>query len=1062
MRSIARMGLLVAVLSTVPIASARAPYTIPDARPTSIKQIKEVLRGGGAKESIPEYLEKAMCGGWDKEISIGEGDENGDGFPDDDDGSYIPNVWGVPGRDYRWYGDLRSGMGTRYDRDDADDDVDNEFQYPGSADGLATPCEKNRSSTEKDVWEWKQWWDSYDPVTWEFIEWVPEYELRKHSYQYPEIHDPACRWRMEGGRWPDWPLTPDKPPVPWDQDSVEYEEPPSCYEFCQYLNSFVYEDCLEPYQKDFWVFVGWDEDNVPQFAPITVWTCDAEDVGLKYICTDEKVDEGDWRQACDAPHPDVEEWANARKCVGEQCRCGNGETPQEDVSAEKRCVRVKDEPELAAYESYYRHYSGAGYSREALDQYVAEDVSSKSFDLACYGFYNEFDPKYHQTQKKDRRCVINIDVENMKESQKGKGEYKEGEVKDKDPTDPNNQRPGGPRGPKEPTNDPPIPGHYNIDTDTWYQKLGGAFSFVNEKLFEQWYEKDLGNVFLAYDELDHGKQEATPQINDERLLAESNLMRAFDDTAQPRAYVRWWQAQQTRMSAIMRAPVLRIVLPSAWFVGLDPDDPFLSTQAGSEISIDRADRSDRIELQLEADEDVLGTALAYIERSVLLHVEEEPIPVVVPMGSPAEFRSRARDWCEWYKAENGAKNCDDAPEEVKKVMERLEEYAKRIDDVRELRAELSETAGATLDLQRRLLEPIATWFKDNEGKLKALIRGRERAELELLPEWKKAQAQVIEMHERTNLPWCMNQRYTSPVYSLLDPWLPSRGESGSQQVVTGELGLPQLPTVERPEDVIIDFSAVTAMSGTIKLPVLKPVQIRIDIPTPPTPRELAELPDIQLVRDAMKEAIGEMPEVDNQLSNPPTQEPPPPLSESLLNDGKQALGKMLTILKGMNERYKKFWGSIGPLEPPDPDKPNFDELNEERDKKQKLRCKEWDTNQCQHVEMDLWERVLRIGSRPLVQLKEDFKSIGTARTEATVCLPEDDACQILNPERTDPGFRWEVRGSAANDAPIDALKLKIIKLTQPPPLGDVDPILLSPHDDDPAPLQGFHSIRLLP
>ncbi len=1056
MRSIARMGLLVAVLSIVQAASARAPYTIPDGRPTSIKQVKEVLRGGGETKSIPEYLEAAMCGGWDKQISIGEGDENGDGFPDDDDGSYIPKVWGVPGRDYRWFGDLTSGMGTRYDRDDDDDDPDNEYQYPNSADGLTTPCEQKKDSIDKDTWDFVQNWDEYD-FDLNFVGWVPEYEQRKHTFQYPYFEDPACRWRMEGNRWPDEPaLTPDGPIRASDKDSVEYESPPSCYEFCQYLNRFVYEDCLDPYDKTFITIVGADNNGDPIFDWKTVKTCDDEDRGRKYICTDERVDEDDRNVACDMPVREREEWANSRKCVGQECRCGEGATDE--------CVHVLDDDQKPAYQSYYRHYSGAGYNRKKLDAHVPDDVSTKNFDVACYGFYDEFDPKYHQTKEKDRRCVINIDVEGMKDSQKGKGEYQEGEVKDRDPTEPGNQRPGGPRGPTEPTDDPPVPGDYNIDTDTWYQKLGGAFSFVNEKLFENWYGRDLGNVFLAYDELDDGKQKATPQINDERLLAESNLMRAFDDTAKPRAYVRWWQAQQTRMSAIMRAPVLRIILPSAWFMGLDPNDPFLATQAGSEISIERADRSDRIELQLEADEDVLGTALAYIERSVLLHVEEEPIPVVVPMGSPAEFRSRARDWCEWYKAENSAKNCDDAPEDVKKVMERLEEYAQRIDDVRELRAELSETAGATLDLQRRLLEPIATWFKDNEGKLKALIKGRERAELELLPEWRKAQAQVVEMHERTNLPWCMNQRYTSPVYSLLDPWLPSRKAKGETngKVETSELDLPQLPTVARPEDVIIDFSAVTAMSGTIKIPVLKPIQIRIDIPSPPTPRKLAELPDIQLVRDAMKEAIGKMPRVDNKLSNPPTQEPPPPLSEDFIGRSKQALADMLTILKGMNERYKKFWGSIGPVTKLDPAQPNFEELNKEKNLKQELKCKEWDTNQCQHVEMDLWERVLRIGSRPLVQLKDDFKSVGMPRTEATVCLPEDDACQILNPERSDPGFRWEVRGSSANDAPIDALKLKIIKLTQPPPLGDVDPILLSPHDDDPAPLQGFPTIRLLP
>jgi len=1027
----------VAVLSIAQIASARQEFSIPNARPTSIREVKEALRGGGEKESIPEYLDAAQCGGWDKTISIGD---KGAII-----GNYIPAVIGVPGRTHWWAGDMRSGMGARYDDDDEGNDVDDQYSYPANADGLATACEKDRTSIQKNVWEWKQWWESYDPVTWQFIEWVPEFEVRAHNYQYPEIHDPACRWRMEGNRWPDFPLTPDADPVQWDQDSLEYEEPPSCQEFCTYLNSFVYRDCLDPYLKDFWTFNGWADDGTPIFVPIQVWTCDPEDEGLKYICTDETVDEADRAVACDVPHPDIEEWSNARKCVGEQCRCGNG--------ASDACVRIRDQEERAPYESYYRHYSGVSYSRAKLDARVPDDVATKSMDLACYGFYDEFDPKYHFTRPKDRRCVINVDVENMRETQKGKGEYTEGNVVDKDPTDPVNQRPGG---------DPEANGVFDVTSDTWYKKLGRSFSFVNEKLFKDQYDGDLGNVYLAYDELDDGTQRATPQINDEQPLAESNLLRAFDDTGNPRAFTRWWQSQQTRMAAIMRPPVLRIVLPSAWFMGLDPNDPFLAAEGGGTVT-KRANRSDRIELQVEADEDVLGTVLAYLERSVLLHTEEEPIPVVVPMGSPTEFRARAGDWCEWYKAETGEKNCDNAPEDVKSVIKRLEEYADRIDDVRALRAELANVAGATLRLQRDILEPIAAWFNTNEAALKELVQNRERAEQDLIPLWERAHAIVRQMADRTNMPWCMNQRFTAPIYSLLDPWLPSRSiQQESGDISTSELNLPELPTIKRSDDVIVDFSALTTMSGTLKIPVLKPVQIRIDIPTPPTPRELPELPRIDDIRAAVQNAIGAMPTVENHLTNPPAQRPPAPIGEDQLNEARAALVRTEAIVRSMNERYAKFWGSIGPVQPLDPAQPNFEDLQREKERKERLRCKEWDTNQCQHVEMDLWERIQRIGSRPLVLLREDFESVGTRRTEATTCLPEDDACHILNPERTDPGFRWEISGSSANDAPIETMKMDILRLTQPPPLGTIDKRLLAPHDDDPSPIQTFPPIRLLP
>jgi hypothetical protein len=240
------------------------------------------------------------------------------------------------------------------------------------------------------------------------------------------------------------------------------------------------------------------------------------------------------------------------------------------------------------------------------------------------------------------------------------------------------------------------------------------------------------------------------------------------------------------------------------------------------------------------------------------------------------------------------------------------------------------------------------------------------------------------------------------------------------------------------------------------------VQIRIEIPSPPEPAKLPELPPIAGIREAVANAIGNMPDVVNELETPPSMEPPAAISNEIIADARTALQNMKAIVDNMNERYEKFWKSIGPLKPLDPEAPDYEQQLKEKEKKENLRCKDWDDMPCEHVEMDLMERVQRIGSRPLVQLKHDFESVGTKRTEPTNCLPEDDACHILNPEKTDPGFRWEVRGSSANDAPIDELKLEILTLTQPPPIGTVDPLLLRPHQDDPSPLQSFPSIRLTP
>lgn len=1014
MRSIVRLsvrhgsiGLLFVLWCISQTSVAREPFRLQKNGLPSLQGINDALRGNDPATSIPAYLEGAQCGGWDKETDV-------DGF--------IAHVWGVPGRRYDWAGDIRSGMGKRIDSN-GNGNPDDDYEFPDSAKGLTTACERGRDRDWKEVWRPVNDWVTIDGET------VTEYAPGWHEFAYPYFEDPSCRWRIDTGAWPPEPLNDDEF-FNFNKDGWEHEEAESCTNFCDYLNSFTYRDCVDVQPRDIELEDGMDDDGNILTRWITIQTCNRE--GMRYICTDEEVDDGDRAAACTEPDPEVEEWANARKCVGQQCRCPNAENPD-------ACLKVGGDGK--EYQSYYRLYDDAGYSRNALTQHVPRDDAEKNFQTTCFGFYNEFDPKTHRTDDADRRCVINITVEEMRETQQGTASYRERRVVDRNPTELQNQRPGGING---------TPGAFDVETDTWYQKLGGAFSFVNEKLLQGLYKHDLGNVYSAYNDLDNGVQHATPQISDNELFAESNLMRAFDDTGNPRAYVRWWQEQQTRMTALMRPPVLRIVLPNAWFMNIDASDPFVTVQDQTTDATDRANRSDSIELQIEADDDMLGVALAYLERSMLLHIEEEPIPIIVPMGSPVEFRARAADWCNWYKNEHAVTTCDSAPQEIIDIMNRLEEYATRIDDYRALRAELSLTAGAVLDLQKRLMEPVARWFIDHSQQLQTLIDDRERTEQELLPMWQDVRRILTELHEQSNLPWCMNQRFTSPLFSLI-PF----GNAGSTSSVY-DLNLPTLPLIPHTEDILIDFSTVSTITDTLKIPVLKPLQIRIEIPTPPTPGPLAPLPPINDLRTVLADAITSMPTVQNDLTSSELPDPPTFISSETIDRARNALGSMADILNDMNERYKKFWMSIGPV------KPGEEQFNRQIELKTAMKCANFNDLPCEHDEMDLLERGRRIGSRPLVQLLNDFDSVGTARMEPTVCLPEDDACHILHAEKTNPDIRWEIRGTITSDASIDNQKMRLMKLTLPPPLGTLDPLLLQPYENDPSPIQSFPLIRLTP
>lgn len=1023
MRFLARMGLLATLTCVFGAAAAREPFRIPGGTPTSIREVVDVLRGPIEDGEEPDedrhlsvYLENAQCGGWDTGLGV-EG--------------YVADVRGLPGREHDWDGDVLTGMATRADAD-GDGNPDNDYAFPDSARGLATACAQKTPNITKTVWAPVRNWVTVDGEN------VVEYGPGDHVFAHPYFEDPACRWRFEGGAWPAEPLAPDAPIPNSDKNSWETEDEQSCTDLCLYLNSFVYEDCLDVQPRDITVPDGVDAAGDPVEREIRINVCARE--GRRYICTDGEVEPDDRAAACFNPHPDVEEWANARMCEGQQCRCPNAEDPA-------ACLTVRDQKnDEKRYQSYYRTYREAGYQRDAL-HHAPQDVAAQNLQSTCFGFYDEFDPKTHRTEAKDRRCVINIDVRDRFETQKGKALYQEGGVQDRDPTDASRQRPGG---------EDDAPGAFDDDEDAWYKKLGGAFSLVNERALNERYDGDLAKVYLDVDELDEGRLSATPQINDGQPYAEHSHLRAFDDTGQPRVYSQWWQEQQARMASLLRPPVLRIVLPNAWFMGLDPNDPFIGGSGGEPAG--RANRADRIELQIEANEDMLGAAMAFIERSLLLRVEEEPIHVAVPAGSPVEFRARAADWCNWYKSQSGEKTCDGAPQEIKDILTRLEEYAARIDEYRQLRVELAETAGAVLDVQRRMLEPIARWFADHQQQLRNVADSRARVERELLPQWRQIQTGVALLHERTNLPWCMNHRYTAPILTQIDPWLPSRTLPGAP-IEMG--GLPRLPEISRDPDVIVDFSAVSAMSGVLKIPVLKPVQIRIDVPAPPAVAVLAPLPSVQPIRDAVADALERLPEVRDTFDDAPPFVPPAPIDDGTLTLARNALNGILAVVGEMNARYDRFWKSIGPLKPPKNDE-DREEFERQIEFKTQMKCRDFNDLPCDHPEMNLREIVQRIGSRPLVQLAEDFESIGEPRNDPTVCPPEDHACHLLNAERVEPRYRLEVLGSADNDAPIDELRTSILTLTQPPPIGSMDPALVRPHEDNPSPVRGFPDVRLLP
>ncbi len=959
-------GLLCLLTATVSLA--RDPLTVNGGTPQTFDDAKS------GWEPIPAYLQGAQCGGWSAN-------------PNESVAGKIATVAGLPGHASQWNGVIPSGMGKRIETG-----ADGGFQYPDNAKGLTTACEPYRKEITKKVW---------DEAT--------HTHLKEQTFAYPYFEDPPCRTEDDKKS----PLTPEL-----------------CLNFCNKLNTWTYRDCVATHS----VFLP-----QPEGPPLYLYdTCDR--YADLYLCSDFEVPKdangAPATPACVLGEKAQEgQWPNAMGCQGAECRCwGPGciispiaqWTLQFGMPApfEGNLPSAWYHP----YISYFRKYIGS-FTRDKVEKSGGQDDTTReSVPVACYGLYDEFDPKVRQTHYWDRRCVMNIDVSNMSQTQAGKGQYGERTViKDTDPQAQENQR----------TKD-------ETDKDLWYLKLGWGFSLLNERSFKNDFGNDLSKVYLDTNNLDRAKMKIQKPVD--RIEAEPKPvhpvgLRSFDDTGPDRVLVRWFQKQQTEVSVLLHPPVVRLLLPAGWAFGVDPEDPIFSHVTLSPAVSPDAKRSQRIELQINADDDMLGEALGFIERSELLHTEEQPIPFVIPTADPTNLRAAAQAWCTWWIKTSGGKTCQNnagttVPPEVKSMMDGLLEYADYIEQTRILRTGVASYAGRILQIQQQLTAPISTWMQENLKRYKDAIKDQKELAEIVDGEWRAVQGTMNHFHEVTNRPWCMSQRFTSMIFSLLDEWLPSRAENGK---MSGD-GLPNL-IVARPEDLLIDFSSVSSLRNPIQIPVLRPEKLKIDIgaflPTQSTtlkniPKPPPPLPPLQPILDALNTAADSLPKV---ATNPRPIRPIalPILDVAQFNSAIMKIRAMRDILNYMNFRYDRFWQSIGPLTA----KESLAGA-EQKQMKEKLACNDWDDLLCQHVEMDLLERLQRIGSRPEVILKEDWQSVGTVRLVPDVCLPDDDVCLLLHGEKLPRKSTWQINGPDTFQDGTAQLRSTVRSLTLPKAVGDID------------------------
>lgn len=999
-------------------AFARDVLTVP-AQPSSFAEAWKSF-----SKDIPDYLAGAQCGGADMSLSA-EGT--------------IAIVHNFPGRRGVWNGDLSSGMANR----DA-----SPYTFPVNSRGFVTAFRPGMPGRiTKTVWDDQQ-----------------KKKVQK-EFQSPSFLDPSCTWRETNGSISPKPIGEGAQPLTYVSQrdaggNPVPQSPQKCEEFKDWLNQFSYEDCrvVGPggtccqWCRRYTASDGWIEDSCS--AVDNAEQCPAA------LCEAELPSPGPKPAICDYPAFDSP-LPNADLCTGNQCRCPapggqcvfktsaqiatmeleasqqsiNGwnvryviKNRQQDLSVPRETNAV-----IKDYQSYFRRYEG-DYVRTAV-RGVPNDKATNTLSASCFGFYEEFDPANRQTQTRDRRCTINIDVSQYAQAQQGRASIRLFAANDPSPLSQNLQRDQD---------------GFQQGQDLWQQAFGGTFSLLNNTLFQKEYDGNLARLLLNSSAMDSAKLTASSQTDTAQNTGVARRLRPFDDTGSGRSLARWWAKQQTQASTIFRAPVVRLILPAA----LMSRNPF----SGSGVIVERSlrdPRSQTIEVQLEASEDLLGKTFTWLGQS-LLPLEQETMPVVLPLASPVELRALSAAWCMWYMEANNKNSCNDAPQNVKAIIARLNEYADAIDSVRELRTVLTSFAEKLLETQGKISEPLAAWVKQNMQGVQALTAQRQMIEQTLLPKWKQAEA-AMKMAADANTPWCMNQRFTTPIYSLLDPWLPARKEGGIK-LEQGQNPANRLPSLEEmlpQRDIIADLSRVRFMTGTIKIPVLQPVQLRLNLPKPPgeggtMPEVPPALPDMSAIARAVRDALNKLPRVSNNTVVSPQISLPKPYTQETLTQISTSLDAITASIAGtpnsMATNYGNFWKSIGPLTP-QPWNANDQKFAEQ---KRREECLAWGDAHCQHVETDLMERVQRIASRPGIQLREDFESDSFRRSDPSVCLYEHGPCSVQPSVQTVSSMEWNIflNDESPQNKVMNDLRDSLRNLTMKTPVGSLPAASAPPYDAD--------------
>lgn len=492
--------------------------------------------------------------------------------------------------------------------------------------------------------------------------------------------------------------------------------------------------------------------------------------------------------------------------------------------------------------SFYRHYGGSFNSwaetRNAGQSPLTVKTPTFTWNVRadCYEYYQghldypdgtnhwkEIDPKDSVTSWYDEQCELTILTNNQQNPELP--EWKD--------TGPNGEKQKGTV--KAPIFDVTEPGREQRNApDPWVPDRETNLSLIDIKKLKELQgnfddPSDISGVLGTILTTRQRASKTTPKN------ARSDQ---FDDSDH-RALASFWEAQQVELLKMTADPETRLIMPARFLVGIAEDDPLFQYV---KHAVSRSDGT--VEITLRAGAEDLQNVTKSLMRTFIAPIEEVRIPIIVPLASSNEIDALIFQWQQWKKAENATATLENRPSKAATgdaMIAKLIQYRERLASVRRSRGAYAAVLTRMYDAQEEVRTYFADWFKEQTDQfLLTLERAEDRRELKRI--WRLLQRSMLQTDE-CQMTYCSNQRFSPPVYSLLDNWW------GAPEILPGEQRDHQysppydLRTLNftEPANQVFDFSNMKFSDEPLRVPVLWPVSVRVVLPSPPLLGE--EAPD---------------------------------------------------------------------------------------------------------------------------------------------------------------------------------------------------------------------------